>query len=174
MEIVFKSPTHPERLLHDALADNRSETLSALLCAICDTLYTTSFPKKLVLSSLEALETQESRFRLALTDIDFNWSFSPKEQYIIQDASDGLYVSDDIEGVFYKHGGYNGIIALILYYRESENLQRWPAIMEGCRGWLVKRVVKMISRQIVEWIPQFLSARGMFYILQIIFFLLTN
>jgi hypothetical protein len=173
MEVVFKSPAQPEkRLLHDALADNRSETLAALLSAICDAIFTTTFlPNKLLLSSLEALEILEPRFRVELTNIDFNWSFTPKEQYIIQDASDGLYAEDDIEGAFYNHGGYNGIIALILYFRESQKIQKhWAAIIEGFRRWFVKRVAEMLSTEIVEWIPEFLSARGMFYILQIIFF----
>jgi hypothetical protein len=169
MEIVFKSPTQSERFLHDALAENPSETLSALLCAVCDTIYTTSFlPKKLLLSSLEALVTQESRFRMALTNIEFNWSFTPKELYILQDASDGLYAEDDIEGAFYKHGGYDGIIALILFFRKSGKVQKqWAAIAKEFRGWLAKRVTEMLSCDIVEWIPQFLSTQSTYCILQI-------
>jgi hypothetical protein len=165
MEVVFKSPTQPDRLLHDALAKNHSETLSALLSAICDTIYTTSFlPNKLLLSSLVALQTQESCFRLTLTNIDFDWDFTLKEQCIIQDASEGLYTEDDIEGAFYKHGDYHGIIALILFFRKSGKIQKsWAAIIEGFRGWLVKRAVKMLSREILEWIPEFLSKRRMLY-----------
>jgi hypothetical protein len=172
MEIVFKSPAEPERLLQYAPAEYSSEALSALLSAVCDTIYTTSLlPNKLLLSSLDALETQESLFRLVLTDIDFNWKLTAKEQYIIQDASDGLYAESDIEGAFYKHGGYNGIIALILFFRKSQTIQRnWAAIIEGFQEWLVKHVVKMLDRQIIEWVSKFLSARGVLYILQIIFF----
>ena len=170
MEIVFKSPAQPEkRLLHDALADNRSETLAALLSAICDTIFTTNLlPNKLLLSSLKALEILENLFRLELTGFDFNWIFTTKEQRIIQDASDGLYAEDDIEGAFYKHGGYDGIIALILYFRKSQQIKKhWAAMIAGFRGWFVKRVAKMLSRHVVEWIPEFLSARGLFYVLQI-------
>ncbi|KAH6670180.1 hypothetical protein B0J14DRAFT_114015 [Halenospora varia] len=155
MEIVFKSSTQPERLfLHDVLAKNSSD-------AVCDTISTTSLlPKKSHLSSFEALANQESLFRLALTNIKFEWSFTWKEQDIIQAASEELYAEDDIEGAFYQHGGYNGIIALILFFRKSQKIQKnWASIMGGSRALLVERVAQMLSRQIVEWIPKFLEER---------------
>jgi len=156
MEVVSKSPTQPDRLLHDALAEDHSETLSAT---------TSSLPNKLLSKSLAAFQTQESLFRLTLTNIDFNWTFTLKELCIIQDASEGLYMENDIEGAFYEHGGYPGIIALILFFRKSGKIQRsWAAIIEEFRGRLVKRVVKMLNREILEWIPEFLSAPLMLYI----------
>jgi hypothetical protein len=84
MEIVFRSPAQPDRFLHDALANNRWETLSALLSAICDMVFTTSLlGSNLLRTSLTALEIQESLFREALTSIDFIWYFTLKEQYVI-------------------------------------------------------------------------------------------
>jgi hypothetical protein len=168
MEIIFKSSGKTDRLLHDALIENRSETLSALLSAICDTIFTTTFlTKDSLLSSLEALATQLSRFKLALADVDvdFNRKFTQKEEKVIQAACEELYRDDDIEGAFYKHGGYEGIIALILFFRKSEKIQKqWPAITKGFREWLVKRVAKMLSKEIVQWIHQFISTRSTFYI----------
>jgi len=74
MEVISKSPTQPDRLLHDALAEDHSETLSAT---------TSSLPKKLLSKSLAAFQTQESLFRLTLTNINFNWTFTLKELCII-------------------------------------------------------------------------------------------
>jgi hypothetical protein len=172
MEIIFKSSGQTERLLHDALIENPSETISALLSAICDTIFTTTFlPKDSLLSSLEALATQLSRFDSALADVNFNGNFTQKEGKVIQAACEGLYRDDDIEGAFYKHGGYEGIIALILFFRKSEKIQKqWPAIAEGFRKWLVKRVAKMLCRDIVKWIPQFISTRSTFYIYRQLYF----
>ncbi|CZS92454.1 uncharacterized protein RAG0_03007 [Rhynchosporium agropyri] len=166
MDIIFRSPAQPEkRLLHDALIENRSGTLSALLSAICDAIFTTSFlPHSLVISSIKAIDTLQAQFRLQLENVDFHWSFTPKEQCVIQDASDGLYTEDDIEGVFYKHGGYNGIIALVLYFRASQKIEKqWATIFQGFQAWFVRRVAKMVSKEILEWIPKFLSARGPMY-----------
>lgn len=177
MDIFFSSRTQLERLhLHDALAKNRSESLSALLSAVCDTIYTTPFlSQREFFSSLTALEFQENKFRLALNNINFNWTFTHKEQCIIQDASHGLYTGDDVEGAFYNHGGYSGIIALILFFRKTADIRKsWVAINVGCRRWLVNRVVTMLDRQIVEWIPKYLDVRSMFYTLQMIFFYLQK
>ncbi|RDL31542.1 Uncharacterized protein BP5553_09751 [Venustampulla echinocandica] len=164
MEIVFQSPAQPERLLlHDALAKNGSETLSALLSAIYDLIFATNLLSvQSFSSSLEAIKVQESLFRVTLTNIEFNWKFTQKERYIIQDAaSDGLYSEDDIERAFYKHGGYNGVIALILFFRKSENIRKnWATIIEGFRAVLVNYATKMLSSEIVKWIPEFLSTLG--------------
>jgi hypothetical protein len=165
MEILIKSPAHPGKSLHDALAENRSKTLSVLLSVICDTF----LPSTPLSPSFKAIESLEAQFRQQLGNIDYKKTLTQKELRIVRDASNGLYAKNDIEGEFYKHGGYFGIIALILYFRGSEKIKRqWTSIVEEFRAWLVKHIVKMLSRETVEWIPTFLDVQRMlFYIMHI-------
>jgi hypothetical protein len=80
MEIVFKSPTWPQSLLH------LNDSLAALLCAIRDAILATYLKehRSLFLASFQALQIQESFFRKGLKIFDYYWVPTAKEKGIIQ------------------------------------------------------------------------------------------
>jgi hypothetical protein len=88
IEIVFKSPTRPQSLLHldNSLAPKPWETSSALLCAIRDATLATYLKEhpSLFLASFQALQIQESFFRKGLKIFDYHWVSTAKEKGIIQ------------------------------------------------------------------------------------------
>jgi hypothetical protein len=161
MEIVFKSPTRPQSLLHldDSLAQRPWETSSALLCAIRDATFATYLSEEhrsFLLASFQALQIQESFFRKGLKTFDYHWVPTPKEEGIIQAAWHGYYPIDDIEGAFCIYGGLYGIVALVVAFRDPI-LRQWAAIkVKATQQWLVSNVAQLFGRQKNEWIDNFI------------------
>jgi hypothetical protein len=122
MELDSKSPI---KLPHNPLANKDSNLLPTLLSVVCDAVFAEKellemLPMEAFLSSLKPLKELVSGFRLRLLGGNINKKLTEKEQFIIQDAMDGLYEEGDIEDTFCKHRGLNGIIALLLYFRTSD------------------------------------------------------
>ena len=165
MNVHFSRPGHCEELfdLNEALVFNRRETFSALLDAICDIIFTSPPLLTAPLSfNIHTLETADDQLCKAFEDISFRWKFSFKEERIIQTAYNGLYAESDIEHSFYKYGNFNGIIALILLSRSPQSKSiSWIPLSEASKKWFVKRAIKKLPSDIVDWIPQYLHRRRM-------------
>jgi len=166
MEIFFKSLTGPQTLLNldDVLAEKPWEALSDFLCIFRDLTLATNLKKEhrsFLLGAFQALQIQESLFRQVLKDLTIEWTPTPKEENIIQDACAGLYEVDDIEGAFGRHGGLHGIIALIMVFRASDLIiTQWRAIeVEYAQQWLASNVSRLFKSQKNNWIDNF-TLRG--------------
>jgi hypothetical protein len=166
MELDSKSPI---KLPHNPLANKDSNLLPTLLSVVCDAVFAEKellemLPMEAFLSSLKPLKELVSGFRLRLLGGNINKKLTEKEQFIIQDAMDGLYEEGDIEDTFCKHRGLNGIIALLLYFRTSDIFWRhWNPIHKEFRRWLIKHAAKMLPEEIVEWwIQEFDQTKGTF------------
>ena len=149
----------------DAIS-NPLSTLQEVLSALCDTIYTTTLlSQNSLVSSLKALKLQESRFSQELLGEEFIFRLSKKEQLIIKDARrNNRYSENDIEHSFYLNGRDEGIVALILYFRKSEIIQKaWRTIHKDFRPWLIRRVVGMIDRKIMEGVVGNIEEEGTFY-----------
>ena len=160
MEIAFRLCTQPGRLWHldEALAKQPSETLSTLVKAIGEAIFAHKVggSTSLLLPMLRAIELQEHLFRQALENLDFKWELTLKEQWVMLHASGGRYEDGTLEANFYNHGGLEGILVLILFFRSCEDIQpQWNSIVKEYRPWFVGRVAKMLCRDIVEWVPQY-------------------
>jgi hypothetical protein len=164
MEIVFKSPTRPQRLLNldDTLAQSPWETSAALLCAIRDATFAPNLEEEhrsLLLASIKALQVQESLFRSVLGNLTVDWVPTAQEQKIIQAAYHGFYPVDDIQAAFYKYGGLYGIVALAIVFRGTYSiLKQWKAIdVAPAQQWLVRNVSQLFSSQKNDWISNFIA-----------------
>lgn len=130
--------------LSGALCNSRNLMMSARLYS----------PQKQLLSdALEALATMESLFRPRLQNFA-TWSPTLKEKQVIRSASRKLYANNDLEAVFYEAGGIIGIVALILVFRENEQiLTRWESIKtREMRRWLAYNVSYLFSGQQNPWV----------------------
>jgi len=117
----------------------------------------TLLPHISLLSSIDAIASQRAEFQKVLPGIKFSYKFSPKEKQVIGDASRELYSVDNIEGQFFHHGQYAGIISAVLFFRKSESIYKcWKERNPYFRPWLVKCAVSMVSKDIIDWIPVFL------------------
>ena len=141
-------------------------SLSASISVICDSIFKTGLlPKNALLSSIDPLEFQILQFRNVLPSAaaNFDWDFRKKEKLIIQDASAGLYKENDIEGIFFKHGGLSGIAALIIYFRTKALDRSFSKISREFHHWLVNSIVKMLEADTVQRLLLCVSEFGMFH-----------
>jgi hypothetical protein len=167
MEILFKSPTQPLQTLtlSEAITESLPDTISSLITALRDTtLSFTSSISPLFTCQLHCLRIQETFFRPAIQQ--FHPSATPpltsKEKKVIEACISAQYEEDDIEGAFYRHGGFAGIIALILVFRKTDAVQgEWTSItVEEGRKWLVGNVVLLAGEVFAGWILDFGVTRG--------------
>jgi hypothetical protein len=154
MEILFRAQPHAALLsLSDSLAQQPWETLAALLCTIRDaTLEPLDDDKRSRTADLlQALIIQESFFRPRLQEFS-HFQPTAKEAEVIFSAAQGLYEIHHIEGLFYKYGGLNGILALAAVFKHTDSVYtRWAAIGEEGRRFLAQNVADMFSVQQNKW-----------------------
>lgn len=157
MEIFFSSTTERQRLpLRESLSQDSAGTLLAICSLVCDLVFETpSLSHTSLTSSLKVLASQRCRFIEVLPGVRCERGLSGKEQQIIDDASQQRYAKDDIEGAFYEYGGHSGIITAILFFRESEDIEKcWLKMHEAFRPWLVECAVSMVSSDILSQFPE--------------------
>jgi len=146
IEIVVRLQGTPDHIitLKEAFSKDGLQCAIALTTAICNSILPTPLlPLSLFSPSMNLLKTQEANFRQVLEKAKFP-NLSDKEKMVLEAAYDSRYDKDHLEGAFYNHGGYTGIIALILFMRTGRIEKGWPMLPIGCHIWLIKWVVSTI------------------------------
>lgn len=167
MDIVFKSRwdfrTERGRLsdVNEAFANKPSEALEAVASTLCKIVFGASADSILspesLMSSIQAIEIQSQICRDVLKGVVFpEYEYlSKKEKEKYETSINGLYGRDTPENAFSRYGGYEGILTLILLFRDSEkNLIQWRLIAPAFRPWLVGYATNLVSREGLEQLPE--------------------